>query len=306
MRLLITGGNGFLGRHVCAALRDLCVQPFICGQKNTNLQSGCARERYISCDLLDFSSVDRVLDSVRPTHILHLAWIMSPPQEYWKSQANIAWAAASSHLAKTFADLGGERFVGIGTCVEYANTATARSEFLTPTLPDTLYGKAKLAASNSIMAMSQAFGFSAAWCRPFYLLGPGEAQERLIPSACRALEKNEFFQPMSGKRILDYMDVRDTAAAITRILFDESLTGVFNIASGCGRSVESLLFELADVAGRETALIGSSPADSASLELPPVVGDVSRLYKEVGFQPQFSMRQSLVDCYNTCLAEKER
>ncbi len=295
-----------MGRHICVALQNLGVRPFVCGQRDSNLHLGYDNERYISCDLLDLTAIEHVLKSVQPTHILHLAWVMSPQQNYWSSHKNVSWIIASSHLVKTFAQLNGERFVGIGTCVEYINTSDTRREFLTPTIPDTLYGKAKLATANMTMAMSHAFGFSAAWCRPFYLLGPGEAAERLIPAACRALERHEPFRAINGKRILDYMDVRDAATAIASILLNESLIGVFNIASGSGRSIESLLLELADVAERDPRLIDcmlSSPTDA---EPPAIIGDASRLYREAGFRSRYPMRQSLTDCYNHYLAEKER
>jgi hypothetical protein len=64
-------------------------------------------------DLFDPAAIDRLIDAVRPTHILHFAWIATP-KLYWVSAENFSWVAASLHLVRAFHRSGGSRAVLAG------------------------------------------------------------------------------------------------------------------------------------------------------------------------------------------------
>ena len=146
-RVLVTGATGFIGRHAMEALRQREVDVHGVGHE---------------VDLLG-GEVRSLLQEIRPTHLLHLAWY-AVPGEYWTSLENYRWVAATIELARLFAESGGKRIVGAGTCAEGGPTP---------------YGVCKDAARRLLESFSRAAGVSFAWGRIFFVYGPGERPERV-------------------------------------------------------------------------------------------------------------------------------
>src|SRR5262249_26712895 len=138
-RLLITGATGFLGVP-CVLRASTEFEVHALARQRRTL---APRVFSHSCDLFDTDRVTALLAAVRPTHLLHLAWIATPGV-YWTSPENHRWVEASKHLLATFAECGGHRAVVAGTCAEYdwSGNGVCR-ERETPTQPGTLYGQCK-------------------------------------------------------------------------------------------------------------------------------------------------------------------
>lgn len=284
MTCLITGANGFIGRHCVAALQDIGVPTLPSGRNNKKLY-----KNFVTVDICDHSAVSAVIMHYRPTHLIHLAWLTT--EDYASSPSNIQHLAASIHLLHTFYAHGGQRFVGAGTCFEYALSEQACCEKTSLTTPQTLYGKAKLAFAQYLDAYSTAHGYSAAWGRPFYILGPGENPRRLIPSACKSLRHGETFATAACENTLDYMDVRDVARAFVHIAYSP-ITGPINIASGSAIRIYDMLTLLAQLAGKPDAIRCSVPRQKPIR----ICADIHLLRDVLNFAPQFTIQHSLQDC----------
>jgi nucleoside-diphosphate-sugar epimerase len=96
-RLLISGGTGFVGGPaVRAAVRAFEVHTV--ARTHVRVPGITCH----SCDLLDRRAVTQLIERVRPTHLLHLAWIATPGV-YWTAPENHSWVEASKHLLFAFA-----------------------------------------------------------------------------------------------------------------------------------------------------------------------------------------------------------
>lgn len=247
-RVLVTGATGFIGLHVLnvlAARADMNVTA--CGRSNSALLP--AGVSCIRCDMLDIEDVRRLCRTVRPTHILHLAWGL-PVGEYRWSPLNVKWAMATANFAEIAAECGAVRFVGGGSCAEYSPSFLPCHEENTPSCPDTPYGRAKLAAARMLLSLADATGLSVAWGRIFYPFGKGEASHRLLPSALRAIREGKVFRTESAENIFDFTAVEDVAEMLVELLFTRH-AGIVNLGSGEGTSVAEILqtlFEFGDCA----------------------------------------------------------
>ena len=288
MKVLLTGASGFIGTHVLPVLLMKGIPVAVCGR--TPLPSHIPVSFY-HCDLLDSSVIASLCEKVKASHLLHLAWGVTESESYWTAPANLSWLSASQALFHHFRVAGGGRIVGIGTGVEYASVQAARNEMLTPTLPDTVYGKAKLACCNALDLQAKIYSLSWAWARVFYLIGPQENPRRILPAACRFLKRKGDFSCWTPDARFDYLDVRDCADALVRLLLSD-VTGAVNIASGHGRLMRDILVELACIAGCPDVF-----AYDRSLCAPVVVADVARLREELNFKPQYNFTQSLYECF---------
>lgn len=285
-RILVTGATGFVGRHVLSALEGRGFDVHGVGR------SPIAGETLHAANLLVEEERRDLIASVRPSHLLHLAWDAEPGR-YWTSAANLDWAAASLHLATLFAAQGGRRFVGVGTCAEYAWGAARFDESTTPCRPATLYGAAKDGTHRILAAYAATQGFSLAWARLFYLYGPGERRGRLVSDAIHALMTGTEFPTSTGHQRRDFLHVADAAAALAALLVSD-VNGPVNIGSGIAVPVRTLLDGLALRLGDADRIVyGARPLGPAE---PPVIEAETRILREaVGFQPAFDRERGLDD-----------
>lgn len=288
MRVLITGANGFIGRHVVAGLRGIGAEVHAISRDGKAPTGAIGHNG----DLLDAQSTASVLAQVQPTHLVHLAWC-TKPGEYWTSSENLDWVASSLLLCRRFADIGGTRIVVAGTCAEYDWTYDRMQEFDTPCAPATPYGTAKDALRRLLERFYVERGPSVVWGRIFFLYGPGEKHGRLVSDVVQNLLRGERVDTTIGTQVRDFMHVADVGAAFAA-LCKCRVTGPVNIASGKSQSVRHIVEMLGEIAGRPDLLnFGALPMRQR--EAPRIEADVSRLFNEVGFRTKFDLRAGLED-----------
>jgi len=250
-----------------------------------------------AADFLDSASAERVVRAAEASHLLHLAWTTAHGR-YWSDPANLAWARATLHVVELFAERGGVRAVMCGSCAQYdwATSTIGPSGLLheasTPRRPASLYGAAKQATSDLLVAWSRTVGLSAAVALLFFPYGPFEKQGRLVPSVARHLLAGEAAPISAGTQIRDFIHVADCGAALAALV-DSDVSGSVNIGSGRGSSVADVATTIAGILDREELLrIGALPADESGHA---AVADVTRLRDELGFVPRYDLGGGLRD-----------
>ncbi|MDQ3639910.1 MAG: NAD(P)-dependent oxidoreductase [Actinomycetota bacterium] len=287
-RALVTGASGFIGRHLVNRLIERGYEVHLVGRHPLHESLGGASWR--SADLLDPAATRELVQRVRPTHLLHLAWCAEPGR-FWTDPENIRWVEATLHLVRRFREAGGERAVVAGSCAEYDLSYGFCSEQHTPLRPNTLYGAAKHATQAVLSGAAPVLGLSVAWGRVFFLYGPGEHPSRLVSSVTACLLRGEPAQCSHGRQLRDFLHVDDVASAFVHLL-DSQVQGPVNIGSGTPVSVGAVAARLAEVIGRPELLQHGAvptPADDPPL----IVADARRLQHEVGWRAQWTLESGL-------------
>jgi nucleoside-diphosphate-sugar epimerase len=278
-RVLVTGANGFVGRHCLAPLAAAGFEVHAISRAGTGPDGPC----WHRADLLDSAAVSALVDAVRPTHLLHLAWYTTH-RLFWTAPENLAWVRGSLALVEAFARADGRRAVLAGTCAEYDPRFGFCSEGVTPLAPATLYGTSKHALHLVAEAFASGNGVSLAWARLFFLYGPGEPAGRFVPAVVAALLRGEPALLTHGNQVRDFLAVGDVADALVALL-DSPVEGPVNVASGVPTSLRDLATSLAGRLGRPDLLrFGAVPAPPG--ESPFLVADVRRLKEEVAWSPR--------------------
>jgi nucleoside-diphosphate-sugar epimerase len=290
IRLLVTGANGFIGRSCLDALSLGNVEVHATTSGTSAVNSTAAH--WHVCNLLDRAAVTKLLEVLRPTHLLHLAWIATPGI-YWRSPLNEAWRSASRHLAEAFLSSGGRRMVAAGTCAEYDWGAGVCRESEQDSYPSTPYAQAKLRLSSELAELFSPKGASLGWARIFWTYGPYEHASRFVPSVILSLLRGEPALCTAGEQRRDYMHVADLGAALARFVLSD-VAGTVNVASGLAPTVASIARFIAAELGQSDLLRLGAIAQSPG-EAPLVVADVDRLRSEIGFRPRFSLEAGLTD-----------
>lgn len=270
-RVLLTGGNGFVGRQVLKALLASGVNVRLV------LRNGRQVPEFAQ-DLID--DVLRT-DDLFAEHVewwkaacsgidtvVHVAWY-AEPGKYLKSDKNIDCLSGTLSLARGAVAAGVCKFVGVGTCFEYELGA----DWLTvdtPLKPVTLYAATKASAYLTLSQWLPAESVEFAWCRLFYLYGEGEDPRRLVPYLRERLAAGLPADLTSGNQIRDFMDVSEAGRQISEVALGD-MQGARNICSGVPVTVRGLAERVADEYGRRDLLrFGARPDNE--VDPPRVVG----------------------------------
>ncbi|MCA3363651.1 MAG: NAD-dependent epimerase/dehydratase family protein [Roseomonas sp.] len=290
-RVLVTGATGFIGRHIPALLKARGFETHITARGVAPDDPGITAH---AVDLLRPEDAQRLIKDVRPDIIIHSAWYVAHGR-FWTAPENTDWLEASTALAAYAAEAGARRFVGIGTCAEYATEAGEDAypwPETRPIAPATPYGEAKAALARRLAEMAEArarFGF--AWARLFHLFGEGENPARLVPSIMIALREGREAQCASGRPVRDFISTQNAAGAITA-LAASNVIGPVNIASGAPISIAAMARLIAHISGRPYLLrLGALP--DRPNEPPYMVAHTGRLRREVDFTSSVSLVSAL-------------
>jgi nucleoside-diphosphate-sugar epimerase len=278
--VLVTGGSGFVGRHVLSPLVAAGFDVHTLGRRPV----GVAGVRHHSGDLLDRRCRVEALAAIGPSHIVHLAWTVEHGR-FWTAPENLDWVAATLDLAPLAAASGVRRFVGVGTCMEYdwSDGARVPRREDDPLGPTSIYAEAKAATFRVLRRFFAEQGVGFAWGRLFHLFGPGEPPARLVPSVVTALRAGRPAEIGSGTQVRDYMAVEAAGQALAA-LAASPVEGPVNIATGEAVTIGDVARAIAALIGRPDLLRIGARADPKG-DVPVMVADVHRLKDEVGFDP---------------------
>lgn len=313
MRILITGGAGFVAPYLVSALRDEKAEncDILCTAQTARADSGIAQ-----MDITDASAVEQVFKAYSPTHIAHLAGI-----------SVAATAASDPHSAWRVNVLGTLNIVA-ATCkyapdapLLFASSGQVYGESVRPGVPadeTTLlqpvndYAVTKAAADLALGAAAIADGLRSIRFRPFNHTGPGQRPVFAVPSFARQIAEIEAGKAAPVIRVgnldvaRDFLDVRDVARAYASALCraGEIPPGtVLNVASGVPRSLRSILATLLSMSEVEIR-VETESARVRRGDPAYFVGDATALRKLLGWKPRFEFDATLRDVLNYCREHK--
>lgn len=293
-RVLVTGAAGFIGRHLVPVL-IAHGHDVIAVSRTPDVAESRKGARWLVCDLLSESAPAELIETYRPTHLIHLAW-NTTPGSFWNDLANVDWLAASLRLYRVFASCGGRRAIGSGTCAEYDWNEPVLSEAKTPIKPRTLYGSAKAALGSTLTLAATEQGLSFAWGRLFFIYGPGEKRGRLVSDVFSALMDGQPALVSHCHQERDVMHVSDVAGALVALL-ESDVAGPVNIATGECHPLADIVTAVARLAGRPELI------QFDAVPVPPdeprrLAATITRLREEVGFIPKFDLQSGIEDTYH--------
>jgi nucleoside-diphosphate-sugar epimerase len=290
-RILVTGASGFIGQHILAPLMERGFE--VHATARGALPGGIPVTSH-GVDLLKPDDARRLVADLRPAIIIHAAWYVAHGR-FWNAPENTEWLEASTALAAYAAEAGARRFLGLGTCAEYATEAGddgvpwLENRSIAPATP---YGEAKAALARRLAEMAEGRArFSFAWARLFHLFGPGENPARLVPSIMIALREGREAQCASGRPIRDFISTPSCGAALAALAASD-VEGPVNVASGAPITIAAMARLIAQIAGRPYLLrLGALP--DRPNEPPYMVAHTGRLRREVGFTAPTSLAAEL-------------
>jgi UDP-glucose 4-epimerase len=309
MRVLVTGGAGYIGSVVVDALvergDEVVVVDSLC-EGNREAVAGSAQLEV--ADIRDAGAMDRVFSALRPQAVIHLAALAVVPESLTNPAAyydvNVRGTLV---LLDAMVRHGVPRIVFSSTCAVYGEPALVPIADDTPTAPINPYGETKLAAERALHWYGTAHGIGHVSLRYFNAAGAtplrGECRRHethLIPLALQAartgrplrLHGQDYPTP-DGTCVRDYIHVADIAAAHLAVL--ERIGTLprtsYNVGAGVGISNQQVIRAVERITGQPVPVVAAErrPGDPAVL-----TADASAFVGQVGWAPRSSALDQIV------------
>ncbi len=266
-RVLVTGGEGFTGRHLIPELKHYGYT--------------IVEQSESECDLRDLKAITALVDSTQPDCVIHLAAISfvahGSPAEIYEVNT-IGTTNLLDALSSIRPDVR-KVIVASSSQVYGPSDATALDE-VSPCHPVSHYACSKLAMEH--MAATYGDRLPIVVTRPFNYTGPGQPAHFLVPKIIDHYARGEIDIELGNTGIVrDFSDVRTVVDVYCRLLAAPGVVGTFNICSGVGRSLRWLLEETGRLAGRQLRVRVSRELVRLS-DVHRMVGSNQRLIDAIG------------------------
>jgi GDP-4-dehydro-6-deoxy-D-mannose reductase len=289
VKVLITGGRGFVGRHLrahCSEAGDDVVTIDHTGPHPV--------------DITDRDAIHAALMSDRPEIVYHLA-ALSHVGDSWDDPSAVLRVnvEGTAHLLGAARAAAVRRVVVIGSAEEYGRVderdLPLRED--APLRPASPYGVSKIAASFLALQAHLAYGLNVVRVRAFSHTGPGQSDRFLVPALAHRIavaerEHRDEIRVGSLDPVRDISDVRDVVRAYRLLALNADPGEVYNVCSGEGTSVREVADHLVAASTRPLR-ITVDPDLVRPVDVARLVGDGSRLRACTGWKPRHRLDETL-------------
>jgi nucleoside-diphosphate-sugar epimerase len=289
--LLVVGGTGFIGHHLLkSAINKVCKltsvslnppseERFVEGVRYIHFDT--ANKYYLQQQLKDDYDY-----AVNLGGYINHKLFKDSGRELIETHFN-----AIQNLVEILPRHSLKRFIQIGSSDEYGNAKAPqqeeqREQAISP------YSLAKVASTHFLQMLHRTENFPAVILRLFLTYGPGQDSTRFLPQIIRGCLNNETFRTSAGEQLRDFCYVDDTVRAILQALTHPEIDGnVFNVASGEGVAIRTMIKKVCQLTGTGKPLFGELPYRTG--ENMTLYGDLTKTKSILSWEPLIPLDDGL-------------
>lgn len=316
LKIVVTGGAGFIGSHLTDHLLSLGHQVTVLDNlvngKKENLEEA---SKFDSFEFVEGSILDKQItdETIKGADVVyHLACLGVRHSIHSPFENHLVNAEGSLNVLESSRKFGIKKFFYISTSEIYGDIKSFPIDESGIPLPKTVYGSSKLAGENYAYSYYKCYGLNTTILRIFNNYGPrahyeGDAGEIIPRSIVNILYGENPIVFGDGLVTRDFFYVKDTAKALGKLLDLSNITGeIINIGTGEEITMKALLETLLMLMGKTKELpikyLEDRPADVTRLWV-----NSSKFKKLTGFKDQMSFEEGLkttIDYYMQLMENK--
>lgn len=299
MKIFVTGGTGFIGKHLVKKLREKKHSLLLLSQQPVEGFD------FVEGDLSDINQWKAGVKKFKPDAAVHLAWEGLPDYSVLNSRKNINYGL---DLFSFLAGIRCKIVLAVGSAWEYGGrqpeTAVAGTMLAKPS--DTfsaakwivnLWGTALVEENNKECSSQDKSRFI--WARILFVYGPGQRETSLVAYLINCWKKNIRPEIKNPSAKNDFIYIDDVVEALIMLLENCKKSGEYDI--GCGKLIGTQ--EIINIIA-EKLKVRDWFKDVNQLNdvysIPSPVADVSRIKEEIGWEPRINIEegiQKMIDYY---------
>ena len=302
--ILVTGGAGYIGSHVCKSLAAEGFNPVAVDCLSHGHESAVKWGPLERVDLTDDARLKTVIKQHQPVGVMHFAGLCDvgesvlDPARYYHNNL-----MGSLNLLRGMLDRGIHAIIFSSSCAIYGVPEKIPISETQARVPVTPYGVSKLVVEHMLRDFSMAYGirylclryFNAAGADPEGEIGENHQPEsHVIPLAIKtALGQRRYFEVFGtdyetpdGTAVRDYVHVSDLASAhvlALRYLLEGGPSTALNLGTGRGHSVKQIVAAVERLSGRAVP-VKEGPRRTGDPSI--LVADASEAFKVLAWTPK--------------------
>ncbi len=239
-KILVIGGTGFLGSHVCQEAIKRNYQVISVSSNKTKFIK-IKKIKYIECDISSSTAIKNKLN-FDVDYIINLGGYVDHSNKKKTYQTHFI---GCKNLVDFYQKKKIKKFVQIGSSLEYGQIKSPHKETnlikKAPVLKST-YAQSKLLSTKYCLNAFKKSFFPVTILRPYLVYGPGQNINRLIPFIILNCLKNKNFPCSSGEQIRNFLFIEDFVKAIFKTLASKNAIGeIINVGSNKNLKVKKVI-----------------------------------------------------------------
>jgi nucleoside-diphosphate-sugar epimerase len=241
MKVIVTGGTGFIGNYIVKQLLQQGVDVIVTG---VNIKEATSRDWFTKVDFVELDINKPLTNEFKEKiassdKLIHLIWSGLPNyKELHHFEINLM---PQYFFIKEVIELGLVDITITGTCFEFGmqNGCLTADSFTDPQNP---YALAKDTLRKFLQQIQQKIDFKLKWVRLFYMYGKGQSKKSILSQLEKSIENgDQTFNMSGGEQLRDYLPVDEVARKLIEISLQDEIDGLFNCCSGNPISIRKLV-----------------------------------------------------------------
>jgi dTDP-glucose 4,6-dehydratase len=301
LRVLVTGGAGFIGSHFVDKLvksgADVTVLDNLDTGRMKNIvqHEGKCNFHFVKGDIRDFNMVRKLVKTV--DSVFNIAAISSVQRSIENPLlVNEVNVKGTLNLLKASVDSNVNRFVQVSSASIYGDTQVIPVREDVNPMPLSPYAVSKIAAEKYALAFNKSYGIETVCLRYFNVYGPRQANNEytgVITIFANSILGNKPLTIFGdGEQTRDFVFVKDVVSANMLALTNENAVGeVFNVSSGEARTINEIVQILQKITDKNN--VRTVHKKSKKGDIRHSLGSIDKAKKLLGYEPSISLERGL-------------